>query len=106
MGDGVFLSLLFYCRTAFKTNLTLMPTAFEMSSFAGGGRFRLTYGNHSRCTAIFSQLCIMQGSDVRNICWVFYFKKIGFVALAIEIITYRIFELRQISMRFVKKSHR
>ena len=36
----------------------------------------------------------------------FSFKKIGFVALAIKISSYRIFELRQNSMHFVKKSHR
>ena len=38
--------------------------------------------------------------------WYFSFKKIGFVALAIKIGSYRIFELRQNSMHFVKKSFR
>ena len=34
------------------------------------------------------------------------FKEIEFVAFAIKISSYRIFELRQNSMHFVKKSHR
>ena len=28
----------------------------------------------------------MQGSDVQNMCWVFYSKEIGFVALAIKLV--------------------
>ena len=36
----------------------------------------------------------------------FCFKKIEFVALAIKISSYIIFELRQNSMHFMKKSHR
>ena len=35
-----------------------------------------------------------------------YLKKIEFVALAIKISSYIIFELRQNSMHFMKKSHR
>ena len=70
----------------------------------GGGGFRLTNSNQSRCTAILTKLrkAVMLGTCTGY----FSLKEIGFVAFAIRISSYRIFELRQNSMHFVKKSHR
>ena len=55
--------------------LTVIPTAFKMSSFPRRGGFCPHYGNHSRWTAVLTKLCMMQCSDVRNMCWVFLFQK-------------------------------
>ena len=62
-------------KIAIVALLTLIPTAFKMSSFPRRGRFYPHYGNHSRWTAVLTKLCMMQGSGVRNICWVFLFQK-------------------------------
>ena len=54
------------------------PHGFKMSPFLYGGRegwILPPYGNHKRWTAILTKLCIMQGSDVKNMCCVFLFQK-------------------------------
>ena len=96
---------LLICERHFSNrHLPLIPTAYKMSFFprdsappivtiVGG----LLYSpNCAWCRAV------MLGTCAGYFC----LKKIKFVALAIKISSYIIFELRQNSMHFMKKSHR
>ena len=87
--------------------LTLIPTAFKMSSFPRGGANsappivtivkELPYSpNCAWCKAVTLGTCAGYSC----------LKKIEFVALAVKISSYIIFELRQNLMHFMKKSHR
>ena len=88
---------------ALMQRLTLIPMVFFPTR---GGGFcptivnivdGLPYSlNWASCKAVMFKTCAGY----------FISKEIGFVALAIKISSYRIFELRQNSMQFVKKSHR
>ena len=93
--------------TSYWYCLTLIPTAFKMSSFPRGGADSappivtivdgLPYSpNCAWCKAV------MLGACAGYFC----LKKIEFVALAIKISSYIIFELWQNLMNFVTKSHR
>ena len=105
--DWVTRPITFESTTALTLTLTLIPTAFKMSSFPQGGgadpappKVTIVDGlpyspNYTWPNYIMSQTCAK----------CFCINKIRFVAFATTIDSYAMCELRQNSVHFMKKSH-